>query len=160
MIKAKRDLINALIVIGFAVLLYMQIGQIDGGETRRTGPDFFPKVVVPTLLVLGAALLVQSVIRIVRKDNEPLHLDVKNILKDNLKVILIFAVTLLYIPGLYYFGYLISTPFFLVATYFVIRWSRPDRRIWLTVLGYIVFSVIIYAVFRFGLSVFLPSGLG
>src|SRR5699024_4648416 len=160
MIKAKRDLINALIVIGFAVLLYTQVGQIDGGGTRHTGPEFFAKVVVPTLLILGAVLLVQSVIRIARKDNEPLHLDMKKILKDNHKVILIFAATLLYIPGLYCFGYLVSTPFFLVATYFVIRWSKPSRRIWLTVVGYVIFSVFIYAVFRFGLAVFLPSGLG
>lgn len=160
MIKAKRDLLNALVIIGFAVLLYSQIGHINDSGTRQTGPDFFPRVVVPTLLILGAVLLIQSIIRVVRGENESLSLDVKYLIKDNLKVILIFAATLAYIPGLYYFGYLISTPFFLVATYFIIRWSRPNRRIWLTILGYIVFSVFIYAVFRFGLTVFLPSGLG
>lgn len=160
MVKAKRDLINALIVIAFAVLLYSQITRIDSNGTRPTGPEFFPKVVVPALLTLGAVLLVQSIVRIVRKDNETLNLDIKRIVKENLKVILIFTVTLLYIPGLYFFGYLISTPFFLVATYFVIRWAKPTKHIWKTVIGYIVFSVVIYAVFRFGLTVFLPSGLG
>lgn len=158
MVKAKRDLINALVVIGFAVLLYSQIGHINNSGTRQTGPDFFPRVVVPTLLILGAVLLIQSIVRMVREENEPLNLDVKYLLKDNLKVILIFAATLAYIPGLYFFGYLFSTPFFLVATYFIIRWRRPNRRIWLTLIGYIVFSVFIYVIFRFGLTVFLPSG--
>lgn len=157
MIKAKRDCINALVIVGLAVVLWVAIGTIPDTGVRRTGPAFFPRIVVPTLGFLGLLMLVDSIRRMVTRREEPLVLDPRVLYRQNRKIVLIFLACGLYIPALSFLGYLVATPLFLVGVYFLLT-GRPTKLPWVPVLGYVAFTVLIYVIFQRVLFVFLPAG--
>lgn len=157
MINAKRDCINALVIVGFAAVLYFAIDAIPDPGIRRTGPAFFPRIVVPVLGILGLVLLLDSLRRMVTKRQEPLVLDPRVLYRSNRKIIFIFLACGAYIPALYYLGYLVATPFFLLAVYLRLA-GRAGKRFWAAALGYLLFTALIYVVFQRVLYVFLPAG--
>lgn len=157
MIKAKRDCLNALAIVALAAVLYLAIDTIPDPGIRRTGPAFFPRIVVPALGVLGLALLADSVRRMLTHREEPLVLDPRVLYHANRKVIFIFLACGAYIPVLYYLGYLVATPFFVVGIYLLLT-GKPGKRFWAVVLGYLLFTVLLYVLFQRVLFVFLPAG--
>ncbi|WP_116043483.1 tripartite tricarboxylate transporter TctB family protein [Amycolatopsis palatopharyngis] len=157
MINAKRDCVNALVVLTFSAVLYFSIDTIPDPGVRRTGAAFFPKIVVPVLALLGFVLLVDSVRRIITEPRERLTLAPRELYRKNRKVIYIFLACGAYVPALYYLGYLVSTPFFLLAVYFLLARQRT-RRLWAVILGYLLFTAALYVVFQQVLYVFLPPG--
>jgi putative tricarboxylic transport membrane protein len=157
MIKAKRDCINALVIVAFAAVLFFAIDTIPDPGIRRTGPAFFPRIVVPALGILGLVLLLDSIRRMLTERQEPLVLDPRVLYRNNHKIIFIFLACGAYIPALYYLGYLIATPFFLLGVYLFLA-KRTGKRFWAVILGYLLFTVLLYVVFQQVLYVFLPAG--
>lgn len=158
MIKARRDCLNALAVLAFATVLWLSIDTIPDPGIRRTGPAYFPRIVVPVLLVLGLALLADSLRRMLREPTDRLNLYPRQLYRDNRTVLWIFLTCGAYVPALLFLGYLVSTPLFLLAVYLLLVKDRKQGRLWPVLLGYLLFTVALYVVFQHVLYVFLPPG--
>ncbi|GAB3257844.1 tripartite tricarboxylate transporter TctB family protein [Arthrobacter pigmenti] len=156
MVKAKRDIINAAVILLFSGIIYFQIQNIPQNTQRATDAAFFPRLVVPALAALGMCLLVTSIVRAIKQPNEKLLINPKDFYRSNYKVIWVFGGCALYLVALQYLGFIISTPLFLVGVYLLI--AGKTRKPWIAVIGYVVFAAVIYVVFQQFLSVFLPTG--
>lgn len=156
MVKAKRDIINSVVILLFTGLLYFQIQSIPENTQRATDAAFFPKIVIPVLTVLGLCLLINSVLRMIKEPDQKLLINPKNLYRSNYKVLWVFIACALYVVALQYVGFIISTPLFLVGVYLLI--AKTKRKPWLSVAGFVLFAAVIYVVFQQVLSVFLPTG--
>lgn len=158
MVKARRDIVNSLVLIAFAVGYLWLSQDIPSFSDRAYGPAFMPVVVGTAILVLAVLLLVASIVRARREGEQKLVLNAGQLFRENEKVLYIFIATGLYVLAVTFLGYLIATPLFMLLVYYVVVRSW-GRRPWLIVLGYLAFSVLIYVVFEQALQIPLPEGV-
>lgn len=157
MVKAKRDIVNALVLIAFAAGYFWVSQDIPTGD-RAYGPAFMPVLVSFAIGALALLLLVTSIVRVTRQKEEQLVLDPRQLFRENEKIVYIFLATGLYILGISQLGYLVSTPIFMVLVYYIVVRSW-NRRSWQVVAGYVIFTLLIYLVFEQFLQIPLPQGL-
>lgn len=156
MIKAKRDIINAILILVFCGAAYYETLSISSPVQRKTGASFFPQIIIIVIAVFGLCLLINSLIRIKKESNTQLNLSIPKLWRENYKVLLTFIFFGLYVLLMKVIGYLISSVLFMLAIYLLL--TTKKRKIWAAVVSYIVITFAIYFVFRVFLYVFLPSG--
>ncbi|ASK62160.1 hypothetical protein CFK37_08275 [Virgibacillus phasianinus] len=157
MIKAKRDIINALVILALCVFAYYGSSLISVRNLGKTEASFFPNIVIAVLAFLGICLLVNSIYRMAREKNSKFDVSFKELLQENKKVIFTFAIFGVYVFLFSFIGYFVSTILFLAALYLLL--SSNKQKLWVVLIGMVAFTFILYFIFNNALSVFLPSGV-
>ncbi|MBP1948315.1 tripartite tricarboxylate transporter TctB family protein [Virgibacillus litoralis] len=157
MLKAKRDLINAVVILIFCGFAYYGSSLITDRNLGKTEADLFPNIVIGILTLLSLCLLVNSIYRMKQEDDSKLNFSLKMVLRENKKVILTFVLFGLYVFLLSYIGYFVSSILFMISLYFVL--ANNKQKLWAVFLGFTVFTTVLYFVFQNALSVFLPTGV-
>ncbi|WP_172372328.1 tripartite tricarboxylate transporter TctB family protein [Sporosarcina jiandibaonis] len=157
--EARKDLVNSLIIVAFCGIAYSGILEIPVRGAAKTEADFFPKIIVGLLFVLAIFLLVKSIYGMIKqekRDNKKERVDWQRLFKENSKVIYTFAIFSVYIFLLQGIGYFISSVIFLFALYLILM---PGKKRYITgIIGSVLITVLLFVVFRYGLSVYLPEG--
>ncbi len=148
----KRDQIIGLGLIVLGVIFGIMTSRFPVAFTPEyPGPKAVPGLAVIGLIVCGLGIFIEST----RKQGEEKAFFGKEGWK---KVIISFVVLILYILGMKYLGYMISTPILLyvVATMFA---KGQTARVWAKILYSIILTVLVYLVYvqLFGLA--LPRGV-
>ncbi|SIT71403.1 tripartite tricarboxylate transporter TctB family protein [Edaphobacillus lindanitolerans] len=157
---AKRDLVNALVVIVFCGIAYYGALQIPIRGAAKTEADFFPKIIIGLLLFLAVCLLVSAAYQLWKgKSAQREKVAVAGFRQrfaENRKVILTFVIFAIYIFLLQEIGYFISSILFLFALYLLLVPGK--KRYVVGIIGAVLITVLLFVVFQYGLSVYLPGG--
>lgn len=157
--EAKKDLLNSIIIVAFCGVAYTGILEIPIRGAAKTEADFFPKIIIGLIFILAISLLSKSIYGMIKQRNNESKKERVNwqrLFKDNSKVIYTFAIFSTYIFLLQGVGYFISSVIFLFALYLILM---PGKKRYTTgIIGSLLITVLLFIVFRYGLSVYLPEG--
>lgn len=157
---AKRDLMNSLVVMLFCGFAYYGASQIPIRGAAKTEADFFPKIIIGLLLFLSICLLINAAYTM-WKSRSVSHgvakkTDWKQAFVENRKVIITFLTFGVYIFLLQEIGYFISSILFLFVLYLLLM---PGKKRYVAgLVGSVLITVLLFIVFQYGLSVYLPEG--
>jgi putative tricarboxylic transport membrane protein len=150
------------VIVAFAVLFYVFVipaqvtvprFEVGGGVGGlAASPLFFPRFMAVVLGVLGASLIVRGYSRSRSLANGEGFAFVAN---EGGRVAGAVAILATYAALLDTVGYVLLTPFALVA----LSAFLGHRRWWLMVATAIVFTALVYGIFRYGMKILLPEGL-
>ncbi|GAA0357006.1 tripartite tricarboxylate transporter TctB family protein [Bacillus horti] len=139
----KANVVISLIVMMFAVIVFLYAGNIQVTRVADIGPDFFPKILSALLFFLGFLLFLQSR----RMDDSQPEGQVKN-------AFITMGLMLLYLMLFSWVGFLLSTPAMAIVFLYYVKVRR-----WLPLLlTPIGVTVAIYLIFEVMLNVPLPAG--
>lgn len=148
--KLSVNKVLSLILIVIAVGYLMMAYRLPEYMFVPVDSDLVPKL-------LGYALLILSIIFFFSKDTDTEEQKAKRAIpKDDLFMLLgIFAMILVYITVLEVIGYVILTALFIIASSRFLGYKN-----WKVLLPTaILFAVISYSVFNYGLAIRLPAGI-
>lgn len=148
MIKLRKNLwagiLSVILGCGLWILIPLQIRSKVVSNTAAVGPDFFPRLTAILLMLLGAGLIIQA---IVKKDREMVVFSWEEE-KRTLLILLLFLAYILLLPVI---TYVVATPLFACGCLFLM--GDRSLRHYIVVL---VLTACVYALFRFVLHVSLP----
>lgn len=174
--KHRRDLIAGLVLLAFAVLIYVSSFSIRTlVMTTVVGPGFMPRLGALGLGVLSLATVVQSLLRLRAASASsrlsstdaaapaPPEPDAPTPLaaaggRRGRAVLLTFLLLILYLGLLNRLGFLLSTAGYLFGQFWVLAGQRK-RRFWLWALLGIGISAFVYYLFRRVFILMLPEGI-
>ncbi|CDQ38884.1 MULTISPECIES: tripartite tricarboxylate transporter TctB family protein [Virgibacillus] len=156
MANAKRDFINAIILLAFSGFAYFGSTQIPIQGLGKTEADFFPTIVISVLAILSICLLIISMYRMT-KEKRMEKVAIRKVIKRNKKVVATFGLFAGYVFLLPYIGYFIASVLFLISLYIVL--APTKNKLGLVILGMIGLILLLYVIFQQALSVFLPPGM-
>jgi putative tricarboxylic transport membrane protein len=157
MVKAKRDLINAVMILVFCGFAYYGSSLISERNLGKTEADFFPNIIIIVISFLSVCLLINSIYRMKKEKDSRVNVSPKRLFHENKKIILTFVLFAAYVFLLGYIGYFLSSILFLLSLYLVL--ANNKQKLWIVSLGFIALTVLLYLVFQHALSVFLPTGV-
>lgn len=158
-IKKYGDLIVGAFYAVLSAAILIMARALPKSKVMAIGPDFMPTVVGVISLVLSIILIVQAIGKLhankgadeVKEKDES---DYKRVLES-----LILAT--IYVNVLKPVGFLIST--FVYLTLQMIVLAPNDKRSKKEILKYViinlVFTVVVFVLFRYGFKIILPSGI-
>ena len=148
-----------------AVFLILGAALIIGGKSLpestvvSVGPDFMPVVLGAVIIALAAILLVTSIVGYKEKlaaleGAEPDHCDYKRVLAS-------LVLSIAYVMLLQPVGFLITTVVYLILqiTALAPDENRKSKDIIKYVVISVVFTLIVYMLFRYGFKIVLPAGI-
>lgn len=152
--KLKRDQITGLVLILIGVFFAVLISGFSKPMTAAyPGPKLLPSIGVFGLIVCGGGIFVHSCCQ---SKEDVVFLTPKGWIN----VIVSFAGLCVYIFGMKYLGFLLTTPFVLYAaiTYFA-KASNASTKLVSRIVSSVVIALVIYAMYvpLFGMT--LPAGL-
>ena len=150
--KISRNQITGIILAlaGLVITILTMQFRIDM-TAEYPGPKLFPLIAGVGMLLLGIGIFFEK---------EP---DDKQVVITNtmlIRLIKVFALTILYVLGLKYFGFLLSSPIYVfVACLLFSKASLENKsKIWMFAVFAVAVSVFIYVVYTMGFSLRLPRG--
>lgn len=158
-IKKYGDLIVSVFYMILGIVMIAMAKALPKSKVMAIGPDFMPTVVGILILVLSAILLFQAVNKLRRggaisekeaKDNS-----------DYRRVLASLVLATVYVNILKPVGFLISTFAYLCLQIYVL--APNDKRTKKDIVKFVVisliFTVVVYVLFRYGFKIILPPGL-
>ncbi len=145
----RADLLTGIILMGTAILAFRE-GAAMPTLKRGLGPGGYPMFIAVGLGVLGALLALQALMA-GKGDGKPLF----NLSWSALGRVLLFAaLTFGYIQAIPWLGFILaSIPFLFAATRFF-----GYRRYGVNAAVSVLLPLAVYAVFRYGFLVLIPTG--
>ncbi|MBS6642505.1 MAG: tripartite tricarboxylate transporter TctB family protein [Clostridiaceae bacterium] len=141
----SSGIIAACMGILFRVMLPYSIKAKVHTVTSAVGPDYLPKLVIYGMILFGAGLVFLS---LVLKKDEMIEID----LGREGHVLIYFALLLAYMTAMKYVGFLMASMAFSAVS----MWLMEDRN-WRHYLYIELLVVVIFASFKYGLQVPLPT---
>ena len=143
----RVDFLTGLALVGVAVGVF--IGTLDMAKVARgIGPGDYPRFIAWGLLFLGATLAVQSGMKLVRREKEPLPFPPGAFLRVFSMVLMTYA----YIYLMPYAGFVLITPVYL----FLAMLFFGLRRYLLGAVTSIAVTLVLFVTFRYAFQVLLP----
>ena len=158
-LKKFGDLIVSAFYTVLSIVIIVLATQLPKSKVMSIGPDFMPLVVGIISLILALILLVQSIGKLRSKEEaaeaeEKDHSDYRRVLESLL-------LATIYVNVLKPVGFLIST--FVYLTLQMIVLAPNDKRTKKEIIKYVIinliFTVVVYVLFRYGFKIILPAGL-
>lgn len=148
-IKLKKNLCSGVfaVLLGGGVLLSLPytIKMKVAAITSAVGPDYLPKLVLGIMILCGIGLIFTS---LVLKKDEVVEIDISL----EKKVLLYMGIFILYGIALHFIGFVISSLLFASLSLYLMESKKPQYYITAAVV-----VVVIFAAFKYGLKVPLPS---
>lgn len=156
--KKYGDIIVAVFFILLSAAMIAMALQFPKSAIMEIGPDFMPIVVSSCTLVLGFVLLYLSLRKLRRADAA--EQDVKDE-SDYKRVSVSFALILVYVFTMKPIGFIISTILYLPLQMLVLApEDKRKKKDVITVSAVsIIFTLVVFLLFRYGFKIVLPSGL-
>jgi hypothetical protein len=143
----KVDLGTGIALEMLAVYVYLVADKMPKVKLG-IGPGGYPTVVAIGLAILGAALIIQSLLRIKKIPGEKKYTPY-----ELLKVAILAAMVAGYIEGMRYAGFVVMTPIFLLAAMYMYGLRKPLKMVVIS----IVATVVVYVLFNKFFLVLLPQ---
>ena len=148
----KRDQVIGLGLMAVGIFFWVLTSQFSMPLTPEyPGPKMLPTLAVFGLVVCGLGIFIEST-RKQMKEKVFLGFDGWK------RVALTFAVLILYVLGLKYLGYLISTPLLLYAVTSMFAKGK-NVRVWAKILYSVLFTLLVYLVYVQLFNLALPRGM-
>ena len=152
--KIKRDQITGLALVVLGVIFGVMTSQFKKPFTPEyPGPKLMPYIAVFGLIVCGIGIFVNGCRQ--QAEDKPFLGKV-----GWTRVIVTFGILVVYMVGLQFLGYLISTPFALYAivTYFAGS-SKIETKLWARIVFSVVVSMAFWVMYVVLFSMPLPTGV-
>ncbi len=157
--KKYGDLVVSIfyLVLGFALIFGAR--ALPKSKVMEIGPDFMPTVIGVLILILAAILLVNTVRNFKFNAEEaeksgPEQCDYKRVLAS-------LVSSVVYVNVLKPVGFIVSTLVYLFLQIFILApddQRKPKNLVFYLVLD-VIFTLIVYFLFRYGFKIVLPAGL-
>lgn len=155
-IKAKRDIINSIVILVFCAFAYYESLSISSPAMGKTGAAFYPRLVIAFIVFLSLLYLITSIVRLRKETDSKLDWAILKWTKDNKRVLLTFMIFGVYILLMSYIGYIVATFLFLFGMYILL--NPKKEKFWMVGLGIVILTLVLFFIFQDLLSVFLPGG--
>lgn len=156
-IKKYGDIIVGIVYAVLGIALIIAARMLPKSQVMDIGPDFMPTVVGTLILVLSIILLVQAVQELRKNPNKEVGEDES----DYKRVLLSLILALLYVFLLKPVGFIICTLVYLFCQIYVLapdsHRTKKDMIMYLII--DVVFTLIVYYLFRIGFKIVLPAGI-
>lgn len=153
--QKRTDLILGTIFLVFCMWVYILLRDFPPGTIQEgMGPGFLPGLLIIAIAILSLVLIAGGLINL-KRGTAPLEKETQPpVFGPNLKIPgILIGIVSVYLICLEVFGFLITTPFFILSTMKVMGSNFKTA-----VLTGIILSVLIYLIFAVGLNVPLPTG--
>lgn len=158
-LKKYGDLLVSVFYLVLGVVMLIMAKALPKSKVMAIGPDFMPTVVAILILVLAGILLLQTVNRLRR--GGAVDAAAEKDTSDYKRVLASLVLATVYVNILKPVGFLISTFVYLGLQIPVL--APDDKRSKKDIIKYtvisLVFTVIVYVLFRYGFKIILPTGL-
>ena len=156
-IKKYGDIIVGIFYAVLGIALIVAARMLPKSQVMEIGPDFMPTVVGTLILVLSVILLVQSFRELKKNTDKEYEPDTS----DYKRVALSLILALLYVFLLKPVGFIICTLVYLVCQIYVLAPDshRTKKDIVIYLIIDVVFTLIVYFLFRLGFKIVLPAGI-
>ena len=151
--KIKRDQITGLALMILGIVIFVLISQFKKPMTAEyPGPRLMPGIAAFGLVVCGLGIFVKGCRQ---KEGDKMPVDLKGLLR----VVITFGALWLYILGLQYLGFLISTPFLVygLTTYFA-KASKAQTKWWVRVIFAVAVTLVVWLMYVQLFEMELPVG--
>ncbi|MCD8083714.1 MAG: tripartite tricarboxylate transporter TctB family protein [Clostridiales bacterium] len=143
----------ACIFIAISVLFFVMSLSFPAGSNGAVGPGYFPRIMCVIVIFL-------SVLELIISRNEVIPEELAKVTlfqKENLRVWITMAITLIYIICIKQIGFIVSSIVFMLGTnlYFKV----PEKSKVLTVVLPFIVVAVLYFIFHNLLHVNLPKGI-
>lgn len=156
-IKKYGDIIVGIVYAVLGLALIIAARMLPKSQVMEIGPDFMPTVVGALILVLSIILLVQAVQELRKNPDKEVGKDES----DYKRVLLSLILALLYVFLLKPIGFIICTLVYLFCQIYVLapdsHRTKKDMIMYLII--DVVFTLIVYYLFRIGFKIVLPAGI-
>lgn len=156
-IKKYGDIIVGIVYAVLGLALIIAARMLPKSQVMEIGPDFMPTVVGTLILVLSIILLVQAVQELRKNPDKEVGKDES----DYKRVLLSLILALLYVFLLKPIGFIICTLVYLFCQIYVLapdsHRTKKDMIMYLII--DVVFTLIVYYLFRIGFKIVLPAGI-
>lgn len=156
-IKKYGDIIVGIVYAVLGLALIIAARMLPKSQVMDIGPDFMPTVVGALILVLSVILLVQAVQELRKNPDKEVGKDES----DYKRVLLSLILALLYVFLLKPIGFIICTLVYLFCQIYVLapdsHRTKKDMIMYLII--DVVFTLIVYYLFRIGFKIVLPAGI-
>ena len=157
--KKYGDMVVGVFFMALGALLVIMARMLPKSQVMDIGPDFMPTVIGSVTFILAAILTALSVKNFKMHVKELEHAEIPEC--DYKRVISSIILVLAYVFILKPIGFLISTLLYLMFQMVVL--SPDDERdvkhmVRLAVIN-VVFTLVVYFLFRYGFKIVLPAGI-
>ena len=157
--KKYGDIVVSIFYIVLAIAVLVLAKRLPKSAVMEIGPDFMPTVVAVIILILAGILLFLSVknFKMHAEEAEKSGKDTS----DYKRVLASLVLALVYVNVLKPVGFILSTLVYLVLQIIVL--APDDKRTRKDIILYlvldVVFTIIVYLLFRYGFKIVLPAGI-
>ncbi|ETP72594.1 hypothetical protein BXO88_01565 [Oribacterium sp. C9] len=145
-------------VLGVALIIGAK--ALPKSKVMEIGPDFMPTLIGVIILILAGILLVETASRFKAQKTELETSGYKDT-SDYKRVLGSLAAATVYVNILKPVGFIISTLVYLLIQIYILApdQSRTKKDIITYVIIDVVFTVVVYLLFRYGFKIVLPAGI-
>lgn len=156
-IKKYGDIIVGIVYAALGIALIAAARVLPRSQVMEIGPDFMPTVVGVLILALSIILLVQAVRE--RRKNPGRAYEKDD--SDYRRVITSLILVLLYVFLLRPVGFIVCTLVYLFCQIYVLapESSRTRKDVITYLVIDVIFTLIVYYLFRIGFKIILPTGI-
>ena len=150
----KKDLINGIVAVGFAVFVYVEAGRFAvGGASLSQNPALYPRILAEIVFAMGVILLVRGIIAFVKSRGGERRKPTTDT-NGRKHVALTIGLLVAYVGAIYLLGFIIPTLAFTLATPMVLGTKFKTA-----VLVSLPVTAVLYVVFFIFFKVPIPSGI-
>jgi putative tricarboxylic transport membrane protein len=157
--KKYGDYVTSCFFILISIGMYMMAVALPKSKIMSIGPDFMPKLVSTVTGALAVLLLVKTIYKSRKNgsataEESPEDCDYKKMLSS---LILILIYVFIFQPA----GFILATMLYLICQFIVL--APPPERTKKKIIGLViidvVFTLVVFYLFRYGFEIVLPAGL-
>ena len=157
--RKYRDYLSSIFFIAISLFMIYLARLLPKSKVMSIGPDFMPTVIGVTTLILAVLLLILTVMRTKERETalakaEPEDFDYRRMLYS-------LVLILIYVFIMQPVGFILSTIIYLIPQFLVLAPDEERNKkeaIKLVVIS-IIFTIIVFLLFRYGFKIVLPAGL-
>lgn len=150
----KGEIITTAIIFIGSLLLYWETFKFEGHEVyAKLGPSYWPKFLLILLMGLSVGIAIDA---FREKKNGGFKEKTLKLDKGRLRLFIAIGFIALYFVLLKIFGFILLTPFFLIAFMYLLE---ERKKVWMVCISFGITLIIIY-VFTKVMYVPLPRGIG
>lgn len=157
--RKYRDYLSSIFFIAISLFMIYLARMLPKSKVMSIGPDFMPTVIGVTTLILAVLLLILTVMRTKERETalakaEPEDFDYRRMLYS-------LVLILIYVFIMQPVGFILSTIIYLIPQFLVLAPDEERNKkeaIKLVVIS-IIFTIIVFLLFRYGFKIVLPAGL-
>lgn len=147
----KGNIIFGFIGIALSIYIYWKTSYFPSDNIMKIGPSFFPRILSSGLFIFSSILVIQNIFSEKRTQEERFNIKDKGVQRAAISLI----ITVIYGLVMNYFGFIITTIFYLVSLMFLLK-LRSWIRMLIVSTGV---SLIIFTIFKTFLNISLPTGI-